>query len=204
MTASEGIITRKRRDRRRGTRDEGDRLDNLVRRNPLPSVRPLAWVIMILIATAVVWAFLTRLDEVTIAEGEIVPQGQVRVIQHLEGGIIEEIYVTEGSVVSAGDSLVQISLAVSEVNREELQISLDALLIRRARLEAEASGTGSCATFKGTSRNAIPLSRRRRGGDPPSPGSSAKPSRRGPASWRARCGFWGWVWRTGFGTVAPG
>ena len=142
MTASEGIITRKRRDRRRGTRDEGDRLDNLVRRNPLPSVRPLAWVIMILIATAVVWAFLTRLDEVTIAEGEIVPQGQVRVIQHLEGGIIEEIYVTEGSVVSAGDSLVQISLAVSEVNREELQISLDGLLIRRARLEAEASGTG--------------------------------------------------------------
>ena len=62
-------------------------------------------------------------------------------IQHLEGGIIEEIYVTEGSVVEAGDSLVQIALAVSEVNREELQISLDGLMIKRARLEAEANGT---------------------------------------------------------------
>ncbi len=141
MTASEGFIARKRHDRRRAPRDEADRLDNLVRRNPLPSVRPLAWVIMIVLAAALVWAALTRPEEVTIAQGEIVPQGQVRIVQHLEGGIIQEIYVTEGSVVQAGDSLVQIALPVSEVNREELQISLDGLIIKRARLEAEASST---------------------------------------------------------------
>lgn len=140
MTLAEGFITRKRRDRRRAVREDADRLDSLVRRNPLPSVRPLAWVIMIVIGTAVVWAFLTRLDEVTIAQGEIVPQGQVRVVQHLEGGIIEAIYVKEGSVVAAGESLLQIALPVSEVNREELQISLDGLMIKRARLEAEAGG----------------------------------------------------------------
>lgn len=141
MKLAEGFISRKRRDRRRVVREDANRLDSLVQRNPLPSVRPLAWVIMIVIGTAVVWAFLTRLDEVTIAQGEIVPQGQVRVVQHLEGGIIEDIYVTEGSVVKEGDSLVQIALPVSEVNREELQISLDGLMIKRARLEAEAGGS---------------------------------------------------------------
>ena len=94
---------------------------------------------MIVIITALVWAFLARLDEVTIVEGEIVPRGQVRVIQNLEGGIIQEIYVTEGSVVNAGDSLLQIALRVSDVNREELQI-LDGLVLKRARLRAEAGG----------------------------------------------------------------
>jgi len=75
MGRSEGFIARKFGDRRRSPRDDTNRLDNLVRRNPLPSVRPLAWVIMILLAVALVWAFLTRLDEVTVAKGEIVPQG---------------------------------------------------------------------------------------------------------------------------------
>jgi adhesin transport system membrane fusion protein len=140
MTVSENFFARRHRDRRPVVRDESGRLDSLVRRNPLPSVRPLAWAIMIVIATAVVWAFLTRLDEVTVAEGEIVPQGQVRIVQHLEGGIIEDIYVTEGSIVAEGDSLLQIALPVSEVNREELQISLDGLIIKRVRLEAEAIG----------------------------------------------------------------
>ena len=139
MSRSEGLIEETPRDRRRA-RDAG-RLDGLVRRNPLPSVRPLAWVIMIVIVTALAWAFLARLDEVTVVEGEIVPRGQVRVIQHLEGGIIQEIYVTEGSIVSAGDSLLQIALRVSDVNREELQISLDGLVLKRARLQAEAEGT---------------------------------------------------------------
>jgi len=64
----------------------------------------------------------------------------VRVIQHLEGGIIEDIFVTEGSIVRAGDSLIQIALAVSQVNHEELQVSLDGLVLKRARLQAEAEG----------------------------------------------------------------
>ena len=47
---------------------------------------------MIVLAAALVWAALTRLEEVTIAQGEIVPQGQVCIVQHLEGGIIQGPY----------------------------------------------------------------------------------------------------------------
>jgi adhesin transport system membrane fusion protein len=67
-----------------------------------------------------------------------VPQGQVKVIQHLEGGIIEQIHVTEGSLVKTGDPLVQLDLTASGASREELSLRLDALVLTRARLQAEA------------------------------------------------------------------
>ena len=117
-------------------------LDALVRANPMPSVRPLAWVIIIVIAAGLIWASFVKLDEVAIAAGEVVPRGQMRVIQHLEGGIIQSIHVVEGDEVAAGEPLIQIALAVTDVNREEIRIRLDGLLLQRARLAAEASGEG--------------------------------------------------------------
>jgi membrane fusion protein, adhesin transport system len=92
---------------------------------------------MMLLAVLLVWAHFARLDEVAVAQGEVVPQGKVKVVQHLEGGIIERIYVTEGAKVKAGDPLVRLDLATAGVNREELQARLDGELLRRARLMAE-------------------------------------------------------------------
>ncbi len=45
------------------------------------------------------WANFATLDEVSIATGEVVPAGRIKVVQHLEGGIIQEIYVSEGDTV---------------------------------------------------------------------------------------------------------
>ena len=75
------------------------------------------------------------------AMGEVVPQGKVRVIQHLEGGIVENIYVKEGDRVKVGTSLVRLNLATSGVNRTELVVRLDAQKLIKARLEAVAKGT---------------------------------------------------------------
>ncbi len=116
------------------------KLDDLVKRHPVPSMRPLAWLVMIIIAVAAFWAHQARLDEVAIASGEVVPQGQVKTIQHLEGGIVQEIFVREGARVKAGNPLVRLTLAVTGVNRKELQVRLDGLVLNRARLKAEARG----------------------------------------------------------------
>ena len=70
----------------------------------------------------------------------MIPQGKVNFIQHLEGGIIEEIFVKEGTFVKAGTPLVQLNLASSGVNREELVVRLDGQLLVRARLQTEATG----------------------------------------------------------------
>ena len=51
---------------------------------------------MILLAIFVVgflgWGFIAKIDKAAIATGEIVPGGSNRIVQHLEGGVIEQIY----------------------------------------------------------------------------------------------------------------
>jgi adhesin transport system membrane fusion protein len=116
-------------------------LDNIARRHPLSGWRTLAWLVMLLAGAAFVWAHMARLEEVAIAEGEVVPQGQIRVVQHLEGGIVQAIHVAEGTQIKAGTPLVQLDLAAVGMNNEELEVRLDGLLLSRARLEAESKGT---------------------------------------------------------------
>jgi len=94
--------------------------------------------IMVLASATIAWAWLTPLDEVASAAGEVAPQGKVKVIQHLEGGIIRELFVTEGDTVNAGAELMRLELG--EENRRnpaELQAELDGLMLARAPWHAE-------------------------------------------------------------------
>lgn len=116
------------------------RLDDLLTHHPLPTWRPLAWPVAALLAAFVAWSFVARLDEVAVAQGAVAPQGKVKTVQHLEGGIIAEIFVSEGAAVAAGDPLVRLDLATSGVNRKELEARLDGERLRRHRLAAEAAG----------------------------------------------------------------
>ncbi len=86
------------------------------------------------------WGAFARLDAGAIAEGELIPAGRVRTVQHLEGGIIREIAVEEGAAVAAGTTLVRLddtearaALAIAETERA----AREALV---ARLEAERDG----------------------------------------------------------------
>lgn len=116
------------------------RLEAIVARHPLPSWRPVVWPVMLLLAGFLGWSSLATLDEVAIAPGEVIPQGRIKIVQHLEGGIIEAIHVQEGDTVEQGEPLVQLDLGSLGVNREELQVRLDGALLRRARLIAELKG----------------------------------------------------------------
>ncbi|MEO1330627.1 MAG: HlyD family type I secretion periplasmic adaptor subunit [Pseudomonadota bacterium] len=112
-------------------------LDDLIKDFPLPTWRPLAGAAMALLAGGAIWAAQTRIDRVAVAQGVVAPQGQVRTVQHLEGGIVDTILVREGDRVSAGQALLQIDLGNEGLNAEEIQIRLDSLALERARLLAE-------------------------------------------------------------------
>lgn len=94
----------------------------------------------LLLAGFLGWGSMAELDEVAVAIGEVIPQQQLQVVQHLEGGVIEEILIQEGDQVSRGQVLMQLNLAAGGINREELQIRLDGMLLARARLHAESEG----------------------------------------------------------------
>jgi len=116
------------------------RLDALLTHHPLPSWRMFAWPVMVMLTAAFIWAYFAELDEVAVADGEVVPQGNIKVIQHLEGGIVADLYVEEGDTVRVDQSLLLLDLASGGTNKEELQVRLDSDLLVQARLQAEASG----------------------------------------------------------------
>lgn len=121
------------------------RLAELARSYPLPNWVPLARGVMASLVLFVVWASFAELDEVAIATGEVVPEGKVKVIQHLEGGVVREIYVADGDVVKEGQPLLQLDLSASSMNKEEMQVRLDALMLQRARQQAEIEGASQVA-----------------------------------------------------------
>jgi len=119
----------------------GSRLDDLLVRSRRPAFRTLAWLVMALITGFFVWASLAQLDEVSTAGGEVIPSAKVKVVQHLEGGIIESLDVSEGASVKQGQVLMQLALGGARASRAEFQVQLDSLMLTRARLKAEISDT---------------------------------------------------------------
>ena len=70
------------------------------------------------------WMFLFNIDIISNAEGQVIPAGDVKTIQHLEGGIIDQILVKESDTVKAGESLVILAATASEVDVDEAQVQM--------------------------------------------------------------------------------
>ncbi|MGE4218112.1 MAG: HlyD family type I secretion periplasmic adaptor subunit [Alphaproteobacteria bacterium] len=117
-----------------------NRLDGLLAGSERSPLRLSGWVIMGLIGGFFIWSAFARLDEVAVATGQVIPQAQLKVIQHLEGGIVSELYVEEGSIVQPGEILLRLDLGSFGRSTEDVQIQIDGLELARARLKAEISG----------------------------------------------------------------
>lgn len=85
----------------------------------------------------IIWSILFEIDIVSDAEGQVIPVGEIKTIQHLEGGIIEKILVKESEVVLKDQPLVILAGTSTEVELEELQVRVDTQIIKQIRLEAE-------------------------------------------------------------------
>jgi adhesin transport system membrane fusion protein len=80
------------------------------------------------------------LDEVTRADGKVIPSGQTQVVAHLYGGIVADILVREGDEVKPGQVLLRIDNRDSMADFGENRARMTALAARAARLQAEATG----------------------------------------------------------------
>lgn len=97
-----------------------------------------------LIAIAVllflVWAAFAWVDEIVRADGEVVSSSRSQSVQNFEGGILAELAVKQGDMVEAGQVLATLSDTRFRSAFDDLQDQIDALEIRRMRLEAEING----------------------------------------------------------------
>lgn len=87
------------------------------------------------------WAGFAILDEVTRGQARVIPSRQMQIVQSLEGGIIQDILVIEGQIVSQGDILMRIDDTVLGSAFGEAREKRAALQARLARLEGEVKTT---------------------------------------------------------------
>lgn len=77
------------------------------------------------------WAGFTNINEIARTPGEVVPAGYQQTVQHLEGGMVKTINVTEGAIVKKGDLLLTLN---DSIIREDL----DRANSRQLSLEKQA------------------------------------------------------------------
>lgn len=87
-----------------------------------------------------VWAGLAPIEGAVLAPGTFVATGQNKKVQHLEGGVIDQILVREGDLVEAGQPLIRLDEVEQRASLRRLQLKRDQLLATGARLLAEVEG----------------------------------------------------------------
>ncbi|MGR3434464.1 MAG: HlyD family efflux transporter periplasmic adaptor subunit [Shimia sp.] len=98
------------------------------------------WLVSATVFAFVMWAGFAWVDEIVRAEGEVQSQSRPQIIQNLEGGILAELSVSEGDLVEPGQVLARLHATRYQAAVDDLQEQIDALEIKRMRLEAEMKG----------------------------------------------------------------
>ena len=75
---------------------------------PWWAVRSLLYVIILFVLVAFAWASIVRIDMVVVANGTVIPQGNIKPIQPASSGIVQNVFVKEGDRVEVGDALIQL------------------------------------------------------------------------------------------------
>ncbi len=106
--------------------------------NPVRYVVLGAVVIALFFGGLTVWSVFFPFQGAVIAPGSVAVQGERKMVQHLEGGIIDKIFVKEGDRVKEGDVLIELKSTSVIANVDLLQGHLRAKQAELARLRAEA------------------------------------------------------------------
>ncbi len=101
-----------------------------------PLGRALLWTILAFMTISSLWLFLAKIDVVVTARGQIIPTGEIKVLQPIETGVISNIYIHEGEFVKKGQVLMDIDPSVTETNLESKLKNLELLDVESTRLLA--------------------------------------------------------------------
>jgi HlyD family secretion protein len=87
------------------------------------------------------WAYTTSISGAVIASGSAVVRGKSKIVQSLDGGIVDEIRVSDGDLVSTGDLLLKLDPTLLRINLEMYRNRLAEMRSEISRLEAEQSSS---------------------------------------------------------------
>lgn len=132
-----------------------DEVDAALHRRGHPVAYMLTGAVVLFFVVFAIWAYFAQLDVVTRGQGQVVPSQRVQVVQNLEGGILQDIYVREGQVVEPGQILVLLdNQSAQSFYRDAYAKALEneAAIIR---LEAEVKGESPVYTDEFTAKSEL-------------------------------------------------
>ena len=109
----------------------------------------LVYAIALVMAAIVSWSAFALMRELAIAPGSIVSASFVQPVHHLEGGIVDEIFVSEGDKVMPGKPLLRLRPQLAESDLQQL-------LSRQAQLRLRQSALTAALTAKEPDFGAVP------------------------------------------------
>ena len=109
-------------------------------RPPSPLPRLVLRSLLALAGVMLVWAIFGRLDIVAVAQGKLVPESFVKIVQPSDPGIVKEILVKEGETVAAGQVLMRMDAHISEADTRIVENDLKLRTLQLRRIDAELSG----------------------------------------------------------------
>jgi hemolysin D len=112
----------------------------LQEKSPAPLGRAVLKSVMLLFLGIIVWAIFGRLDIVAVAEGKLVPQSYLKIVQPAEQGIVKEILIKEGEYVKKGQVLMRMDSAISNAEGKSLASEASKLCLALRRIDAELGG----------------------------------------------------------------
>lgn len=104
---------------------------------PNPLGRKVLWTLFNLLLALLIWALVGRLDIVAVAEGKLVPESYVKIVQPAEAGIVKEILVREGEAVRAGQVLMRMDALITEADGRSLEADYQRKRLTLRRIDAE-------------------------------------------------------------------
>ena len=106
----------------------------------VPSLHRLTiWAMAALLLSFILWASFSSMEQVTSGSGKIIPSSQIQIIQSLDGGVLQELFVQEGMQVIKGQSIARIDDTRFRSDFAEQKQEVDSLRANIIRLRAELS-----------------------------------------------------------------
>ena len=102
--------------------------------------RTTLYCVAVLFAVLLAWAIFGKLDIIVSAEGRLVPQTYVKIVQPADGGIIQALLVSEGQHVSAGQVLIRMDAKEAHADENTVRTELALKQLQLRRIAAELAG----------------------------------------------------------------
>ncbi len=115
----------------------GSAAEMVVKKNDAPYIRAGLITVFVTFVLMLGWSALAPLQSAVVASGRITVASQNKTIQHLDGGLVQEIAVADGDVVVAGQLLVRLDATPLEIQLDNVTEQLVELSANIERLSAE-------------------------------------------------------------------